>query len=165
MKQLRHLVEYAHNRGIVIVPEVDMPAHTGSWRYAYPQYVVDCPVTASGAENSPSDVLALDPRALIEAYEYEVQLEEMTSARAKAGGEGEANPGSKDSASVPLPPHSLLTVIRVMLRELSGVFHTSPYIHIGGDEVNLKCWAEDKTVVSCCICRVVGWLIFVINCI
>ena len=43
---------------------------------------------------------------------------------------------------------SLLYVIRSMLSQLADVFHTSPYIHIGGDEVDFKCWSEDAALVS-----------------
>ncbi len=35
--QIRHVVEYAHDRGIRVVPEFDMPAHATSWFPGYPQ--------------------------------------------------------------------------------------------------------------------------------
>lgn len=125
-KELKELVAYAHVRGIVVIPEIDMPAHAGSWRFAYPQYVVNCPTTAGRAEH-PADILALNPVPLIEAYENEMK-------------------GSTASNNTH-PQHSLLSLIRILMKQLTKTFHTSPYLHIGGDEVNLKCWAEDTTVV------------------
>jgi hexosaminidase len=35
--QIRHIVEYAHDRGIRVVPEFDMPAHATAWFVGYPQ--------------------------------------------------------------------------------------------------------------------------------
>jgi hexosaminidase len=35
--QVRHIVEYARDRGIRVIPEFDMPAHATAWFAAYPQ--------------------------------------------------------------------------------------------------------------------------------
>jgi len=62
------LVREASLRGIRVVPEVDVPAHTLSWGKAYPDIVVQCAHKTAEAQ-SPSDVPALNPS---KAMTYEV---------------------------------------------------------------------------------------------
>eukprot|EP00727_Mastigamoeba_balamuthi_P008791 m51a1_g4534 putative beta-hexosaminidase beta chain (570) ;mRNA; f:27662-29601 len=61
-QDVAQLVEYARLRGVSVVPEIDMPAHTGSWRAAYPDVVADCwkMLLAKGV-TYPENVLALNP--------------------------------------------------------------------------------------------------------
>src|ERR1019366_8560329 len=35
-EEIRHILAYAHDRGIRIVPEIDMPGHCASWLVGYP---------------------------------------------------------------------------------------------------------------------------------
>ena len=45
--EMRAVVAYAHRRGIRVVPELDMPAHTASWAHGMPELVVSCPEVRS----------------------------------------------------------------------------------------------------------------------
>ena len=51
-EEVREIVAYARDRGIRVMPEFDMPCHTGSWFRAYPQL---------GSGKDPSHSSALDP--------------------------------------------------------------------------------------------------------
>merc|ERR1719273_20131 len=43
LEDMAHIVQYAKNRGIRIIPEIDVPAHTRSWALAYPDISAHCP--------------------------------------------------------------------------------------------------------------------------
>lgn len=43
LEDMRTLVAYAEERGIDIVPEIDMPAHSSSWAKAFPDILLPCP--------------------------------------------------------------------------------------------------------------------------
>ncbi|ELP87610.1 beta-hexosaminidase beta chain precursor, putative [Entamoeba invadens IP1] len=41
-KFLKELIAYAKTRGIIVYPEIDLPAHAASWGIGYPDIVADC---------------------------------------------------------------------------------------------------------------------------
>lgn len=54
------IVAYAHERGIRVVPEVDVPGHTYSWGLAYPGINANCPSKIAADIGHINDV-PLDP--------------------------------------------------------------------------------------------------------
>jgi N-acetyl-beta-hexosaminidase len=46
LKQVAALVKFAAARGVRVVAEFDMPAHTSAWGDGYPEIMVECPATA-----------------------------------------------------------------------------------------------------------------------
>ena len=105
-EELEELVEYARQRGVVIIPEVEFPGHSGQLWQKYPE-------TFGSIDPSTGN-----PRPL-----YAVNIAKEETYRACGN----------------------------IIRSLAEVFYTSPYIHIGGDEVyldNIKKLPEYKTFCS-----------------
>ena len=100
---LKDLVSYARLRGIEIVPEIDVPAHTLAWGKAFPNIIVNCSNRASVSQ-SPMDIYTLDPS---NALTY--------------------------------------VVLESVLRQVAEIF-PSKYLHVGGDEVDVRCWQESSSL-------------------
>ncbi len=49
-EEIAKLVEYAEDRGIILVPEVDIPGHTTQWVKAYPKLFGTTKVLAASDE-------------------------------------------------------------------------------------------------------------------
>jgi endonuclease/exonuclease/phosphatase family metal-dependent hydrolase len=66
---LRDLDVYARDRGVVIVPEIDLPAHSRSWGRAFPDLVFDPPANVNWTKRGVTEeMLPLDissPRLLV----------------------------------------------------------------------------------------------------
>ncbi len=92
-EELTDLVKYAKERGIIIIPEIDLPGHSAAlWR------------------NYPNEFGSIDPETNepMNLYVINMVKEETYDA------------------------------IETMIEELASIFHTSPFIHVGGDEVYLE---------------------------
>ena len=57
LADLRAVVAYARERGVAVLPELDMPGHASSWTRGYPAIKSRCPPTA-GEETTPLDPTA-----------------------------------------------------------------------------------------------------------
>jgi len=104
---MQSLVQYAYERGVMVVPEVDIPAHTASWRFADDDITANC-----------FDFLASRTGS------YEENLAAL-------------NPASNKT----------WTAIDTIIKHYSKTFSTSPFTHVGGDEVSSLCW-EHATQAS-----------------
>jgi hexosaminidase len=100
---VRALVAYAAERGIAIVPEIEMPGHATAAIAAYPQLA---------AAAQPATTVPADWGVYPNAY----NLDEATFA-----------------------------FLEDVLREVMALF-PSPYVHVGGDEVEKTQWRESARV-------------------
>lgn len=92
-EELEALVKYAKNRGVAIVPEIELPGHSTALWNTYPEIFGNV-----NRETGEPDQL----------YVVNIAKEEAYSA------------------------------IGNILKQVASIFYTSPYIHIGADEVSLK---------------------------
>jgi N-acetyl-beta-hexosaminidase len=97
--QLKDLVKYAKKRGIIVMPEINVPGHAGAWCGGVPGLCVPCPhfICEKG-------------------YGVPLNID---------------NP-------------KLLDIIRNVIAEVRDIFQSSPYLHLGGDEVEMSaaCFQE-----------------------
>ncbi|MEB8344733.1 family 20 glycosylhydrolase [Flavobacteriaceae bacterium KMM 6898] len=92
-EELNDLVEYAQDRGVNIIPEVDLPGHSTILWQTYPEVFG----SLNPKTNKPE------------------QLHVINIAKEKT-----------------------YEAVNTIIKELAAVFYTSPYIHVGGDEVYLE---------------------------
>lgn len=76
-QQIQFLVEYARQRGVRVIPEIDIPGHAYSWGLAFPQLTVSCPSTLT-ADIGPINVVPLDPTQEFTYTVVEAVINEVT---------------------------------------------------------------------------------------
>jgi hexosaminidase len=121
--EIRDLVSYAGERGIMVVPEFDMPGHSKSWFAGYPE------LSSSPGPFKPG----------ITTYEGLTP----TSTR-------EEIQAAMDTAKVPAFDPTLETTYKFLnqfVGEMAGLF-PSPYFHIGGDENNGAVWLANPAIAA-----------------
>lgn len=91
LRELNSLVRFANERGVTLVPEIEMPGHSGAARGAMPE-LFSCVDSATGEVR-------------------DVGMMDIASPR-------------------------LLAALDTLIGEVADVFRSSPYIHIGGDELS-----------------------------
>ncbi|KAI9597573.1 glycoside hydrolase family 20 protein [Syncephalis fuscata] len=106
-QDVQHIVQYARERGIRVIPEFDTPGHTYAWGLAYPDLIV-CP----NQQPNWMDVAAEPPSGQLD----------------------------------PTKPESL-KLVSTLLKEQAKWF-PDPFVHIGGDEVNQKCYTNEPHIAD-----------------
>lgn len=97
---------YANARGIVLIPEFEVPGHAAAMVKAYPEvFALHLQGSADGATFVTEEGVTVTAKDVICA-------------------------GSEVCNEA----------LRVMIREVCEMFPETPYIHIGGDEANIKAW-------------------------
>ncbi len=124
--QIRELVSYAADRGILVVPEFDMPGHTTSWFAGYPA------LASAPGPYEPGPRFKIAPRP-----------------------DGKA-PGLMDIMQMinnyPTPAfdpssHAAYDFLDKFFGEMATLF-PSPWFHIGADEVNGVAWKQNPKIVA-----------------
>jgi hexosaminidase len=119
--ELVDLVKYASDRGIIIVPEFDLPGHSRSWFAGYPE------LASAPGPYKPGPRFTFDPSAPRE------QLAEAV----------------KSAPTPTLDPtrEEVYDFLYNFFGEMANIF-PAPYFHIGADENNGAAWQKNPKIVQ-----------------
>jgi hexosaminidase len=117
--QLKEMVEYANERGIMIVPEFDMPGHSQSWFAGYPELASQPGPYRSG------------PRA-------QWQNEHPDPNRPKGNGIADMI-ANLEAPTFDATNEKVYAFLDKFLGEMATIFPAA-YVHIGADENNGLAW-------------------------
>jgi hexosaminidase len=121
--QLKELVSYAHDRGIIIVPEFDLPGHCTSILAAYP-------FLASYAANyKPATRYKFDTLKTLNLGVIMKMISETAT------------------PTIDPAKESTYTFFDAFFKEMSGLFPDA-YLHIGADENNGVAWKNNPGIVA-----------------
>ena len=121
-EEIKGIVRYAHERGIIVVPEFDLPGHSTSILAAYP-YLASYPATYKPAKRFKFDTI-------------------------KNLNLGSVMKLLSTTATPTIDPSKETTYIFFdnLFKEMSGLFPDA-YLHIGADENNGAAWKQNPAIV------------------
>jgi hexosaminidase len=119
--EMKDIIRFARERGILIVPEFDMPSHASSWFAGYPELATKPGKYSAG---SPFKIDRSKPVSVTEIM--------------------------KTVQSSPFPTfqptkESVFAFLDQFIGEMAALF-PAPYFHIGADENNGIAWKQDSVV-------------------
>ena len=117
-EEMKGLIRYARERGIMIVPELDMPGHTRSWFAGYPE------MASAPGPYSPG------PRFTFGENDTAINLASILSAATPA-----IDPTREE----------VYQLIDKLIAEMAALF-PAPYLHIGADENNGAAWRQNPKI-------------------
>jgi len=119
--QVKDIISYARLRGIMVVPEFDMPGHTRAWFAAYPEFA-----SAPGPYEP-------GPRFSVPANSNEpINIAAIMSV---------------PTPTIDPTKEEVYRFLDKFFGEMANLF-PSPYIHIGADENNGMAWKNNPAIVS-----------------
>ena len=121
--QIRNLISFAQDRGIVIVPEFDLPGHCKSWLAGYPDLASQPGTYEPGPPGNFKDLKGKDLSSLLSFMK------------------------TQPFPSIDPTRESTYTFLDTFFAEMATLF-SSPYIHIGADENNGVTWMNNPDIVA-----------------
>jgi hexosaminidase len=121
--QIKDLILFAEERGIIIVPEFDMPGHTKSWFAGYPQLASGAGPYEPGPPVDFHSAQQMDLRSIMQFV------------------------NNAPFPAIDPSKESTYEFIDKFIGEMSSLF-SSPYIHIGADENNGVIWKNNPSIVA-----------------
>ena len=121
--EIREIIAFARVRGILIVPEFDMPGHSTSWFAGYPE-------------------LATNPGPYTPGLPYKID-------RSKPVSLGQIMQAIQTAPFPTFQPtkESVYAFLDQFIGEMAALF-PAPYFHIGADENNGIAWKQDSVVAA-----------------
>ena len=123
--QVRSIVQYAADRGIRVVPEIDIPGHTLSLLQAYPELAAQQPVLVTDAAGRACTTSSADGQTTTHCNR---------------------RPNLNNAALNPVSPQ-VIDFAANLYAEIGKLF-PDRYIHSGGDEVQDQQWLDNPAIVS-----------------
>jgi hexosaminidase len=127
LAQLKEIVQYAADRGIIIVPEFDMPGHSQSWFAGYPEFA------------SRPGPYRPGPRA-------QWMNEHPDPKRPKTGGPASVV-NDLEAPTFDATNEKVYKFLNRFLGEMATIF-PGEYVHIGADENNGLAWKLNPEIVE-----------------
>ena len=121
--EIKDIIRFAEVRGIIIVPEFDMPGHASSWFAGYPELATKAGTYTPG---SPYKIDRTKPVSLTEIMQA-IQTSPFPTFQPTK--------------------ESVYAFLDQFIGEMASLF-PAPYFHIGADENNGVAWKQDSVVAQ-----------------
>lgn len=121
--QIKELVKYAHDRGIIIVPEFDLPGHCSSILAAYPE------LASYTADYKPARRYKLDT---IKNFNMATAMKFLATAV---------------TPTIDPTKESTYVFFDKFIKEMAGLFPDA-YFHVGADENNGAAWKQNPQITA-----------------
>jgi hexosaminidase len=160
-RDVQALVKFAALRGVRVVPELDVPAHTAAWRWGLADAAVAMAAAAGSANDEPvgadsTKAEAATAAAAAEAAAAAAAADPQSSAIltvdcASRVAEDEISlEHGVDKVALQPTRATTFTLLRSVLGELTELF-PDKYLHLGGDEVHQLCSPLRVYVLYCAV--------------